>query len=111
MELFDGVAGVDPGGVDEVAQLDGAGGEPLGGEGFALGRACGIEGAGLFELIGLLHQRMGVVQVVEVAGPLVVDDVRLGGGDQRGDVGELKVGSDEGALELRVDVGPVQPLY
>jgi hypothetical protein len=54
---------------------------------------------------------MGVVQVVEVAGPLVVDDVRLGGGDQRGDVGELKVGSDEGALELRVDVGPVQPLY
>jgi hypothetical protein len=54
--FFDGVGGVDPGGVDEVAELDGAGGDALGREGFAFGGAGAGEGSRLFELVGFFYE-------------------------------------------------------
>jgi hypothetical protein len=53
----DRVGGVEPGGVDDVAQFNGAVGDALDGEGLALGRACTGEGAGLVELIELEWRR------------------------------------------------------
>jgi hypothetical protein len=44
----DGLGGLDPRGVDHVAQLNGAGGEALVGEGLALGRARATPGAAKF---------------------------------------------------------------
>ncbi len=101
--LGDGVGGVDPGGVDHVAELDGSGGEALFGEGLAVGGSGAGEAAGLFELVGLLDESVGVVEVVEVVGPLVGDEGGLGGGDEGGDVGGLDVGGDVDGLEEGVD--------
>jgi len=47
---------VDPGGVDEVAELDGAGGNALGGEGFAFGGAGAGEGSRFFKLVGFFDE-------------------------------------------------------
>jgi hypothetical protein len=118
--FLDGVGGVDPGGVDEVAEFDGAGGEAFFGEGFRFGSTGADEAVVLVELIDLLDEGVGVVKVVEVTDPLVGVDLGLAGGDQRRDIGGFDVGGDEGGLKLGVDVvlggvvvgvGAVQPLY
>jgi len=71
-----GVGGVEPGGVDHVAELDGSGGQALGGEGFGIGSASVDEAVGLVDLVGLLDEGVGVAEVFEVVGPLVGDGRR-----------------------------------
>jgi hypothetical protein len=102
--FLDGVGAVDPGGVDEVAEFDGSGGETLCGEGFRFGGSGVGEASVFLELIDLFDERVGVVEVVPVLRPLVVDDGGLGGRDERGYVRGLDVGGDEDGLELGVDV-------
>ena len=102
--FLDGVGGVDPGGVDEVAEFDGSGGEALFGEGFGFGGSGAGEAAVFVELVDLFDERVGVVEVVPVLGPLVVDDGGRGGGYEGSYVGGLDVGGDVDALELRVDM-------
>jgi hypothetical protein len=102
--FLDGVGGVGPGGDDEVAEFDGAGGEALFGEGFGFRRASVVEAAGFFELVGFFYEGVGLVEVLPVLGPLVVDDGGLGGGDEGGDVGGFDVGRDVDGFKLGVDL-------
>src|ERR1700722_437074 len=99
----DGIGGADPGCVEDVAQRGGAGGKTLVDEGLAGGGAGAGEGSGLLELVGLFYERVGVAEGGKIVVEEVAEESGLGG-DERGDVGGLDGGGDEGALELGVDV-------
>ena len=114
------LGGFYPGGVDHVAQLDGAGGELPFDEGLAVGGSGAGECSGFLHLVGLLDERVGVAEVGQVLVEDIAHDDGFGGFDQGGEVGGLDVGVDEFALKEGVDVvlggvavglGPTQPLY
>jgi len=99
----DGVGAPDPGGVDHVAEHGGAGGEAVGYEVARLWGSSGSEAAHLFQLIELFDSGGGVAEIGHV-GLKEVAVNGLGGSDFGLDVEGGKIGGDEGAFELRVNL-------
>ena len=104
MVFLDGVGGVNPGGVDQVAKLDSARRQTFVGKSLSFGSPGPVEGPCFIELMSLFDERVGVEDVIEILIPFVVDDSWLGGGDKWGNIGvALHIGGDVDGLELRMD--------